>query len=242
MRRHRSFCLAVSAAVVLHTGCRESDHASGETPRRHEAVSTNLDSTPSPVRFDSLEPGVLHSVMREPVEDWIGPGGRSFSVALRTGAPETGYARRFGTVTRGIVLRVRAPALTQHPCGACHQGRKVVLSERRIADAHQNIQPQHPERIGGLCPTCHLPDNVGQLAVRGGPPASLDQSYRLCAQCHFAQADSWAGGAHGKRLDGWEGQRVLMACTDCHDPHAPAAEQRIPFQAPQIQRVRGPLP
>ena len=60
------------------------------------------------------------------------------------------------------------------------------------------------------------------LVARTGERATLDESYRLCAQCHFAQADAWAGGGHGKRLDGWQGRRVVMACTDCHDPHAPA--------------------
>ena len=54
--------------------------------------------------------------------------------------------------------------------------------------------------------------------------------------------EAWAGGAHGKRLDGWQGRRVLMGCADCHDPHRPALETRIPFRAPQLQRARGRNP
>jgi hypothetical protein len=34
----------------------------------------------------------------------------------------------------------------------------------------------------------------------------------------------------------------VMACTDCHDPHAPAAEHRVPFRAPELQRVRRTVP
>jgi hypothetical protein len=116
------------------------------------------------------------------------------------------------------------------------------MSDQRVSDAHQNIQPQHPAQIGAHCGTCHLGDDVSRFVVQGGPPATLDQSYRLCAQCHFAQANAWAGGGHGKRLDGWLGRRVVMACTDCHDPHAPAAVPRIPFRAPVIERTRGNLP
>jgi len=53
------------------------------------------------------------------------------------------------------------------------------------------------------------------------------------------QAEAWAGGGHGKRLDGWEGRRVVMACADCHDPHNPAVQTRIPFRAPQLERTGG---
>jgi hypothetical protein len=64
----------------------------------------------------------------------------------------------------------------------------------------------------------------------------------LCAQCHFSQAAAWAGGGHGKRLDGWQGRRVVMGCADCHDPHKPGLEPRVPFRAPQLQRSRGHEP
>jgi hypothetical protein len=31
-----------------------------------------------------------------------------------------------------------------------------------------------------------------------------------------------------------------MGCGDCHDPHEPALQARIPFRAPQLERPRGP--
>jgi formate-dependent nitrite reductase cytochrome c552 subunit len=118
----------------------------------------------------------------------------------------------------------------------------MVLADDRVKDAHQNIKDVHPKQTGGLCSTCHSADNVELLALKNGERATLDHTYRLCAQCHVAQAKSWAGGAHGKRLDGWQGQRVLMGCADCHDPHKPGIEPRTPFRAPQLERPRDHTP
>ena len=214
-------------------GCNEPDHAVSWSPSGVESP---------PRRADSLEPGALMTVRSGPVEGWTGPGGRPFEVSLRTATMESGHARHFGVVNLSIVLRNRSATLTQYPCTSCHQGRRVVPTDERIPDAHQNIQPRHPAQVGARCGTCHVGDDVARFVVQSGPSATPDQSYRLCAQCHFAQANAWAAGAHGKRLDGWLGRRVVMACTDCHDPHAPAVSSRIPFRAPVIERARGNAP
>jgi hypothetical protein len=66
----------------------------------------------------------------------------------------------------------------------------------------------------------------------------MDESYQLCAECHFREVEAWAAGAHGKRLDGWQGRRVVMACADCHDPHGPAVPVLVPFRAPHLERPR----
>jgi formate-dependent nitrite reductase cytochrome c552 subunit len=113
------------------------------------------------------------------------------------------------------------------------------MAKKRVPDAHQDIRPVHPELTGARCATCHAADDVEQLALESGERATMDESYRLCAQCHFTQVDAWANGAHGKRLDGWQGRRVVMGCADCHDPHQPALQPRIPFRAPQLERPRG---
>ena len=187
----------------------------------------------------TLEPGALATVVTVPVEGRTGPDGRPFEVSRRTAMSPVGHARQFGTITLPNALRNRAPALSQYPCTACHFGRKVAMTDKRIGDAHQNVKPVHPSLTGAHCSTCHAPEDVGQLALQGGGRATLDQVHLLCGQCHAKQAEAWAGGGHGKRLDGWQGRRVVMACTDCHDPHRPAAQPRIPFRAPQIDRLRG---
>jgi hypothetical protein len=179
----------------------------------------------------------LKTVPSAPVHGWTGPGDQPFDVALRTSEREPGHARRFGSVTSETALRARS--LDQYPCTSCHLGRKIVMADKRVADAHQDIRPGHPEQTGALCSTCHASNDVEQLALESGERATLDESYRLCAQCHFTQADAWAHGAHGKRLDGWQGRRIVMSCADCHDPHQPALQPRIPFRAPQLERPRG---
>jgi hypothetical protein len=220
-------------ALIIVGACASPETESGHLPA--DVVAAGVRTS------DSLEPGSLRSVQSQLVEGWTGAGGRTFSVSLRTAARESGHSRQFGTIDLSIGLRDRSADLSQYPCTSCHQGRRLVMADQRVRDAHGNIQPRHPEQAARLCSNCHTPDDVARLAVRGSAPATLDQSYRLCAQCHFSQAESWAGGAHGKRLDGWQGRRVVMACTDCHDPHAPAVKPRIPFRAPELERRRTDL-
>jgi hypothetical protein len=228
------------AAAWLTSGCHEPEMTKGEEPPRN-AVAVPIDSATA-ARNASLEPGVLATVQAVPVQRWKGPGDRPFEVARRSAAPEAGHSRQFGTISLPIALRNRTAAISQYPCTSCHLGRKVVMANKRIGDAHNNIKPVHPDQTGAVCSTCHSADDVALLTLKSGERATLDESYRLCAQCHFPEAKAWAGGAHGKRLDGWEGRRVVMACADCHDPHKPGVEVRIPFRAPQLERTRSKVP
>ncbi len=227
-------------ATWLLTACVADDPSATDThaPRAPD-VGAPAEMAATAGRNDSLEPGTLGTVRAVLVEGWTGPGGRPFEVALRTRDVESGHARRFGAITRRTTLRGQSPDLVQYPCTSCHLGRTVDMKAARIGDAHQNIQPRHPSLLGSVCSTCHSPDAVEMLALRTGERVGLDHSYRLCSQCHFAQADAWAVGAHGKRLDGWQGRRVVMGCSDCHDPHRPALVPRIPFRAPTISRRGG---
>lgn len=228
------------AAAWLASACREGHQARWDQP---EAGPPQVaEDSASVARKATLEPGALASVRAAPVVGWTGAGDQAFEVALRTAEAEPGPARRFGSITLPIALR-RAPAgLNQYPCTSCHAGARLTMGARRVPDAHDNIRPLHPDTSGGVCATCHAREDAQLLALMGGKRATMDHSYRLCAQCHFAQADAWAGGGHGKRLDGWQGRRVVMACTDCHDPHDPAVHQRIPFRAPVLERIRSDEP
>jgi len=227
-------------AAWLASGCHDPGGTKADQLPRN-TVAVPIDSATA-ARNAALEPGVLATVQAVRVDRWKGPGERPFEVALRSAAPEAGHSRMFGTITLAIALRSRTAAISQYPCTSCHLGRKVVMANKRIEDAHNNIQPVHPEQTGAVCSTCHSADDVQLLTLKSGERATLDESYRLCAQCHFPEAKAWAGGAHGKRLDGWQGRRVVMACADCHDPHKPAVQPRIPFRAPQIERTRSQTP
>ncbi len=226
-------CLAV---VGITSGCVDEQHPERETAAL-EADTGLTDIDQAVAAFNAQrQPGELPAVQAVPVDRWAGPGARPFEVAVRTSKQEAGHPRRFGSITLETALRIRP--VSQYPCTSCHFGRTVVMTDDRIDDAHQNIQPVHPEETGAVCSTCHSADNVERLALAQGEPVTLTESYRLCAQCHFQQVDAWAGGAHGKRLDGWQGRRVVMGCGDCHDPHSPAAQHRIPFRAPELEKAR----
>ena len=246
----RGVALVIGVVVAWFTGaCRDTTESSDRAalgaphgdpvPDIERARSDTGPRTLEATRSATLQPGALQTVYAAPVTSLQGPGGLPFEVALRTADSATALSRRFGTITMRTSLRVRAPDLGQYPCTSCHLGRRTVLAETRAAGAHQNIRTGHPVQTGGACSTCHSAANVEQLALKSGESVSLDHTYRLCAQCHFAQAEAWAGGAHGKRLDGWQGRRVLMGCADCHDPHKPVMEARVPFRAPQLERTRG---
>lgn len=236
MCRFRATTLGFALALLV-SGCGDGD-------RPPAGDHADLDGTNEAPALDAARPEAperrpVEVVSAAPVTLWKGPGGQPFEVALRTADPASAHARAFGTITMQTSLRTRAPGVGQYPCTSCHLGRALTLEKERVADAHQNIASAHPTQTGALCSTCHAPDNVELLSLQSGERATLDHVYRLCAQCHFAQTDAWAAGAHGKRLDGWQGRRVLMGCADCHDPHDPRLEKRIPFRAPQLTRTRG---
>jgi hypothetical protein len=213
--------------------------AAGESTAQHGDSAASGALVPAPMHS---EPGALRTVASEPVHGRTGPGGQPFEVALRTAGTRAGHARRFGMRTLRIQLRTTTPDIVNYPCSSCHAGRAIVMADDRIADAHTSIRVVHPTETGATCATCHAQDDVELLALRTGERATLDHAYRVCAQCHFAQADAWAAGAHGKRLDGWQGRRVVMNCTDCHDPHAPTLAARLPFRAPRLHRPGSRLP
>ncbi len=174
----------------------------------------NRDAAPPPV---SLETGAvarqLKGVRWMPVQGFNGPGQTPFAVHVREGG------------------------MVQYPCGSCHlevlsDGPSTYVQRRW---AHRDIQQVHPQRAN--CQTCHNYDDLQTLKLEDGSAVGFDQAYQLCARCHFDQARDWAGGAHGKRMGGWKGVRVVMNCTDCHNPHAPTFAPRTPLPGPRIPRT-----
>ena len=176
-------------------------------------VTNEASSPPVSLEVNSLELRLLKDVDALAVEGFSGPGGTAFEVHVRSGQ------------------------IGQYPCSSCHaQG--LVREKKPQADrrwTHQNIRPLHP--VEGRCATCHNYGDLNELVLEDGRSVALDHAYQLCARCHFQEAEDWAGGAHGKRMCGWAGLRVVMNCTDCHDPHAPAFAQRMPLSGPRVPRT-----
>ena len=191
----------------------------------------------APASFEVTDglPTALQGVPVEAVNDgWEGPGGRSFFVVSRTEQGSDPRVRTIGRESYPLTLRLDgAPVLSD--CASCHEGQRVTGIRSDVADAiHQNIQPVHPSRAETECTGCHVEGRVDRLRGDRGEETTFTHAYALCAQCHFSPVESWAKGAHGKRLVAWRGDRVVFGCAECHDPHRPATELRAPYAGPRL--------
>lgn len=243
MRMRRTCCggrtgVLVGALVwlLVAAGCERSvpEDVSTAPPDPFESAQGALAAPPP-----APTPPELATVHGDTVVGRTGPSGEPFEVVTRS-PTRPGHDRRIGQRTFEISLR-GSPSTTD-ACSSCHRPGKPVIQAERIEDAHRYVLPKHPEESGTHCLTCHASDDVERLVLASGERVGLDHAYRLCAQCHYGQVNDWAAGTHGKRLDGWRGRRVVMGCADCHDPHQPAIDPRIPFPGPQLPTTERPSP
>jgi len=124
--------------------------------------------------------------------------------------------------------QARKSEITRYQCSACHNGKRVSVSDG--ADiSHADIKVTHgPEGKPLSCDTCHNKNNRDLLVTSGQKGIDFDHVYDMCGRCHFRQEKDWRGGAHGKRVTYWAGERVVKNCTSCHDPHSPRFKKRWP--------------
>lgn len=133
----------------------------------------------------------------------------------------------------------REDKIKQFKCSSCHD---QPLPERptgvlRSPLMHTDLKLNHASDAVMDCRSCHNSDDMDTLKLNNKGKVSFNHSYQLCTQCHFQQGKDWAGGAHGKRLHSWRGKRVIMNCTECHDPHDPSFKQHFPVGRPTIPRT-----
>lgn len=125
-------------------------------------------------------------------------------------------------------VETRKDKLQRFKCSQCHNNKPVKV-ERAAEMAHGQIVLKHGSAARPLsCYTCHKKDERDFLVTEQGTKIDMDHSYQMCGQCHFRQKKDWVGGAHGKRISNWAGQRVVQNCTACHNPHSPRFEKRWP--------------
>lgn len=238
-------------------------HSVGHEPAEEAGHETDDHGLPSgPVgEVDAFAvQGALGAVPSAEAVDVVGPGGEHFRVALRT--PSIGHYPCTSCHVRAIGHKDEALAQMHGPreehvgatpvdcdrchdparpggmnldCTECHE-REGVRELMPSRTAHLTVKLSHPGGVYRNCLTCHAPENPGLLNLRNGGQATLDEAYRLCEGCHFMQASDWAAGSHGKRVAGWAGERTVLSCTGCHNPHDPAFPQRRPVTFPKIAR------
>jgi formate-dependent nitrite reductase cytochrome c552 subunit len=122
----------------------------------------------------------------------------------------------------------RKDKIQRFKCSQCHNNKPVKIA-RAAEIAHGEIALNHGSEARPLsCYTCHKKDERDFLITEEGTKIDMDHSYQMCGQCHFRQKKDWVGGAHGKRISYWAGQRVVKNCTGCHDPHSPRFKKRWP--------------
>ncbi len=113
-----------------------------------------------------------------------------------------------------------------YPCDTCHDpDDEMILDKRELEEDHEDRVLNHGgERF--WCLSCHDAADRNQLRLIEGETISMDESAKLCGQCHFRNFKDFEFGAHGKRLGNWNGERVLETCAGCHDVHDPSIKPR----------------
>ena len=122
----------------------------------------------------------------------------------------------------------RKGSIRRFRCSVCHT-KKPVLARDSALFTHSDVKNNHGRGDNALiCMDCHHEKERDFLADTQGQKIDFDHSYQLCGQCHFRQKRDWSGGAHGKRETYWAGERVVLNCTSCHNPHSPAFPTKMP--------------
>ena len=122
----------------------------------------------------------------------------------------------------------RKDKIERFKCSQCHNNKSVRIAQAAEM-AHGDIELDHGGREKPLsCFTCHNKEERDSLETEAGVKVDMDHSYQMCAQCHFRQLKDWVGGAHGKRVSYWAGNRVVKSCVSCHNPHSPRFKKRWP--------------
>ena len=143
---------------------------------------------------------------------------------------------KVGTSYQGgeFYTETRKNEIQRFRCTSCHNNKDVSIKNASQM-AHGNIKTDHGGSDEPLaCFTCHSKNDRDFLNTSKDTKIDPDHVYKMCGECHFRQKKDWIGGAHGKRVTYWAGERVVTNCTSCHDPHSPRFKKRWPatYSAP----------
>ncbi len=130
---------------------------------------------------------------------------------------------------------VAGSEIERKDCARCHQPGVEPYRDASMPlgqDAHWDVVIHHAGSMD--CFSCHKQEDPRRLVSVIDQDATLETAYLHCGSCHKNELQSWLGGAHGKRVTGWDGVRIIENCTACHNPHAPAREKVIPVAQPTV--------
>ncbi len=130
----------------------------------------------------------------------------------------------------------RKDELEYFPCMDCHEDEEInIPEERELTEEHETIKLAHGgERF--WCVTCHNLENMDYLRSMKEKRIDFNASYLLCGQCHFQRQKDWFFGGHGKRIGNWNGEKIILLCVECHNPHSPSIKPKAPDPPPLRHR------
>lgn len=139
-----------------------------------------------------------------------------------------------------FLIPKRKEHMTMYACNECHSSTLEEMQQDQLAlkRSHWDITLEHGNAHTMNCITCHNGATMNELHSLTGEKIDFNQSYLLCAQCHNTQFKDWAGGAHGKNIGGWAAPRAINTCVNCHNPHKPAFEKRLPSTYNKVKEMR----
>lgn len=153
----------------------------------------------------------------------------------------------------------RKADLGRYPCSGCHDNVFIDARVRVLKEEHSDLKFEHGGGRFWCYDVCHNGRDMDNLMSLRRRPIDYDEAYKLCGQCHFQRYKDWNFGGHGRRagawpvprevpethkdlrvsererIGTWRGERIILSCPACHDPHSPAVK---PFIASQPPRVR----
>jgi hypothetical protein len=109
------------------------------------------------------------------------------------------------------------------PCADCHddEDRDKGPAPRELEFEHEETKLAH----GNLwCLHCHDSNDPNNLRLADSSLIPLEDSWKLCTQCHGKKLPEWRAGVHGKVTGNWRGEREYVTCVACHEPHTPPTE------------------
>ncbi|WP_064966879.1 cytochrome c3 family protein [Tenacibaculum ovolyticum] len=142
----------------------------------------------------------------------------------------TGNLKLIEITENGITFSIpeRKGEIKSYACTECHSKPLQQMQRKDLKKAHWNIKLNHANANTMNCTTCHDGNSMNNLKSITGHSIDINNSYKLCSQCHQKQYKDWTGGAHGKRIGSWAPPRASLTCVNCHNPHSPGFDTKWP--------------
>ena len=130
-----------------------------------------------------------------------------------------------------FLIPERKSQIKSYSCSECHTGSLKDLEDNRSGKkAHWDIKMKHANEKTMNCATCHNGEDMDNLKTLTDTKVDFNNSYLVCSQCHTKEFKDWKGGAHGKKIASWAPPRLSNTCVNCHNPHDPHFESRLPVR------------